>query len=148
MSSETPLKCSPGPWKVYRPRCSFERVGIEGADHAIVVFGTEDDQCGVHGWHPAEAEANAHMFAASPKLYEALADLAEWHEWSLEQSERAADEFYRETGMLAPFKDMAAACGGDERLARQNAWRDWYAARNAALIAAARTALASARGEG
>lgn len=139
---------TPGPWKVFRPKCPFSRVGIEGHDHPIIVFGTDADDCGVHGWHPAEQEANANLIAAAPDLAEALAALTDWHEWSLEQSERAADEFYRETGMLAPYKDPPHAMSLSELRDRGVAWPEWYAKKKGALIAAARTALASARGEG
>lgn len=101
------------------------------------------------GWQ-ARAKIPADHLGGANKMVAALSALTDWHEWSFEQSERAAGEFYRETGMLAPFKDASAASyvSAEHSAERRQAWTIWYATRNATLIDAARTALASARGEG
>lgn len=96
-------------------------------------------------WCANVTHPDMQLIAASPTLYEALSALTDWYEWSLEQSERAADEFKRDTGFLAPYKDVPADM---DNFGALSAWREWYATENAKRIAAARTALASARGEG
>jgi hypothetical protein len=128
----------------------MSRPGIDAGAQSIIEAGAEDDECGVFGYTPQECDANARLIAASPKLYEALAALADFTEWSFARSERYADEFYRETGMLAPFKDAGAVANEAEELhaSRAEEWTAWCRRKRAALIAAARTALASARGEG
>lgn len=55
------------------------------------------------------AKPTLRLISSAPDLYAALEALTDWHEWSLDYSERMADEFYRETSMMAPFKDRAAA---------------------------------------
>lgn len=141
MSAKT--KFAPGPWHVIWPMAAglgMSRPGIDAGNQTIIEAGAEDDDCGVFGYTPQECDANARLIAAAPDLAEALAALTDWHEWSLEQSERAADEFKRETGFLAPFKDSAAMAGLPDIDARA-AWRAWYANKNAALIESARAAL-------
>lgn len=140
MSSET--KWTPGPWLYGEDGFNLGN----GVVYVRPVGGGLRDVATVRGYGD-EQKANAAFIASAPKLYEALAALTDWHEWSLEQSERAAGEFKRETGFLAPFKDSPPDEWID-RIEQAYAWRDWCAKKKAALIAAARTVLASARGEG
>ena len=174
MSSET--KFTPSPWQWVnrdsggvmlqtpdRGRLVVMSFGRKGMQSAEPRFATMDDDYprGRRGGilmsmselmarGKNELPADAALIAASPKLYEALAALTDWHEWSLEYSERMADEFYRETSMMAPFKDRAAAANEPEerRALAAEKWRDWCRKKNDEFITAARTALASARGEG
>lgn len=72
--------------------------------------------------------------AERDELLEALASLAELYampgESNVDRFERVAELFHRETGCVAPGKDIAAASGdsmsGVERLTR---WENWYANR-------------------
>lgn len=121
--------------------------GLDFAAHGeVVVFIAE-------GYNKRWAEAGINeasdkvlaAITSHADLYAALEALTDWHEWSLEQSERAADEFKRDTGFLAPYKDVPADM---DNFGAVSAWREWYATEKGKRIAAARTALASARGEG
>ena len=42
-----------------------------------------------------------------------------------DEYERLADEFYRDTGMMAPGKDQPAALGGEPYGVRVEAWQQW-----------------------
>jgi hypothetical protein len=42
-----------------------------------------------------------------------------------DEYEKLADQFYRETGMMAPGKDQPAAMGGPDYEKRWNAWKNW-----------------------
>jgi len=45
--------------------------------------------------------------------------------------DRLAEAFRRETGLMAPGKDIPAACGGDDDdETRMRRWIDWLKARN------------------
>ena len=55
--------------------------------------------------------------------------------WAALSFERLATEFYRQTGMLAPGKDVPAAQGEDNEPARLKAWHDFCLARADALTA-------------
>lgn len=52
-------------------------------------------------------------------------------ETSYERFERLAEEFYRETRMMAPGKDSPAALGGPDYTERTARWCEWLAARPA-----------------
>lgn len=148
MSTET--KWTKGPWSILGKRSGW-RAEPKGA--GINVAYSQMSVCAPDGRELAliveigdlEQKWDAQLIASAPKLYEALSALTDWLEWSLEQSERAADEFKRDTGFLAPYKDVPADM---DNFGALSAWREWYATENAKRIAAARTALASARGEG
>jgi len=94
---------------------------------------------GSHGGHrgfPSDAEAlpNATLIAAAPELLEALKDLLLIFrtpgESYIEQSERIADLFFKETGYLAPGKSEPSGMWSEERDAqRLKAWEQWVAAR-------------------
>ena len=149
----TQTRFTPGPWAVEWPvgaGLGLIRPGIEAAgEFSVVLVGADDDDAGIYGYTPQEQDANAHLIAAAPRLYAAMEELTEWHAWSLEYSEEAAAEFYRETGMLAPFKDAGAIANMAEELhaSRAEEWRAWCKRKNDALVSEARAALAQARGE-
>lgn len=48
-----------------------------------------------------------------------------------ERYERLTEEFYRETGMMAPGKDVPAAMGSSDDRTRFNAWYEWLSRRPA-----------------
>jgi hypothetical protein len=99
-------------------------------------------------WCAAVTHPDMQLMASSPRLYAALEAQTEWHAWSLEYSERAAEEFRAETGFMAPFKDRSAiANNADDRAESMEAWRIWCAKKRDALAAEAWAALAQARGE-
>lgn len=53
---------------------------------------------------------------------------------ALERFEIDAAAFYKETGMMAPGKDLPAAMGaGDDRRARHKAWGEWLERRYAKI---------------
>jgi hypothetical protein len=49
-------------------------------------------------------------------------------ETTTERYDRLAEEFYRETGMMAPGKDVAAAMAEDNNRERFTAWIAWLKA--------------------
>ena len=142
MSTQT--KFTPGPWRYVRENGS-PTTGQHMISGAIPGYLAEVRDCG-----SGDVKANAHLIASAPDLYAALEALNAWHEWSHDQFEAAADEFYRDTGMLAPFKDVAAEAvePSNMREIRNARWREWYSAKNELLINNARAALKRARGEG
>lgn len=78
------------------------------------------------------------------ELVEALESLMGVSDDSMERFEAWAEEFYRETRMMAPGKDEPAAWGGTATYEeRQATWSEWHAKRRTK----AREALARARGE-
>lgn len=152
----TQTKFTPGPWCVYRPsETALDFLGIdtdEKNELSIVLFGSGrgNDDGGIRGHTPQEAEANANLIASAHDLYAALEALTDFTEWSLARSELYAEEFRRETGMLAPFKDAGAVANEAEELhaSRAEEWRAWCKRKRETLINNARTALKRARGEG
>lgn len=88
----------------------------------------------------------AHLIAAAPDLYEALATIVDRYkrdgEGAVEHYDRLAAEFHRDTGRVAPGKDISPADPQD-REANREAWAEWHAA----VHESARAALAKARGE-
>lgn len=150
----TQTKFTPGPWATVD---EFPMFVVTQDDRHITTthphYAAYDARAIGSGDDPDEldqCEANARLISSAPDLYAALEALTDWHEWSLDYSERMADEFYRETSMMAPFKDRAAAANEPEerRALAAEKWREWCRKKNNGFIAAARTALASARGEG
>lgn len=73
---------TPGPWSVFHyidP--TGLRLGIDGGDErrtGIVMYGTCDDDAGVHGVTPDVAEANANLIAAAPDLLEVALAYERW----------------------------------------------------------------------
>jgi hypothetical protein len=82
-------------------------------------------------------------------MYEALEMLAAHFVWPGEDTndrfERVARAFYKDTGMLAPGKDVSASANesDEERAERMVAFGRWYDAR----VLPALSALKAARGE-
>lgn len=70
-------KHTPGPWHVCQP-APTDRPGVDaGSDISIVVFGDpsyDDDDAGIYGATPEEAQANARLIAASPDGLELAED--------------------------------------------------------------------------
>jgi hypothetical protein len=82
----------------------------------------------------------------APEIVAALREVHDWRglcdDGPNETFERIAEMFYRDTGMLRPGKDQAAALGGfptDE--ARRDAWSEWVTRKNNELDAKIRAAL-------
>ena len=134
-----------GPWCVEAAASN----GVVDSDDAYAVMAIDD---GSDDWHIAAvwrdcpgANPNAHLIAAAPDLYEALAEIVrrarQPDEGINEHYERIAQEFMDETGMMAPGKDDAAGYHGQEE--RRRAWELFCAK----PIDLARVALAKARGE-
>lgn len=79
------LKATEGPYKTYR---DGDFPGIDAKKGlSIVIFGFEDEECGVRGRNDEEALANAYLFAASWKLYHALENILNGNE--IEGSDKA-----------------------------------------------------------
>ena len=91
--------------------------------------------------------ADAALIAAAPCMLEALAGLEQFFERpgenSIERFERIAEQFHRETGIMAPGKDVSAAGGQPDREERRERYDAWVAAK----VAAARAALLKATPE-
>lgn len=108
---------------------------------------TSEDGTSIATCHPEYAP----MIAASPMLYDALEAVHDWRglcdDDSIETFERIAVMFHKDTGMLRPGKDQAAAFGcyptDEERHAALDAW---VTRKNDELNAKIRTAFAAARG--
>lgn len=63
----------PGPWDTYEEGDCWGIEAREGGIYAsIVVFGYEEDECGVKGEDREQMEANARLIASAPDLYQAL----------------------------------------------------------------------------
>lgn len=67
-------KHTPGPWSVFSEESFGVRPGIEATelDFSVVMFGASDDDAGVRGRTPEEAEANAQLIATAPDMLDAL----------------------------------------------------------------------------
>jgi hypothetical protein len=115
---------TPGPWIQHPATCWL--IGANG--HPVARVGA----CRV---------SDARLIAAAPQLLGALKALTELYalpgENNLERFERVAEMFLRETGCMAPGKDVSAASGDamthEERRER---WEAWYAERAAKARAA------------
>lgn len=90
---------------------------------------------------------NASLIAAAPDMYEALESvlvLLRWRgEGPLEAVERMCEQFYRDTGMMAPGKSVAAAANSHSEEERLKEWEQWALVK----VDKARVTLAKARGE-
>lgn len=127
-------------------------VGLDFAAHGeVVVFIAEgyNKQWAEAGINEASDKVLA-AITSHADLYAALEALTDFTEWSLARSELYAEEFRRETGMLAPFKDAGAMANEAEELhaSRAEEWRAWCKRKRETMVNNARTALKSARGEG
>jgi hypothetical protein len=121
------------------------RIREEASDYIIATTdGGGHPEIEVFGY--ATQEAHAHLIAAAPRLFKALAELSDLFalpgENSVERFERLAAMFRKDTGYLAPGKDQPM-CGPDQP--DGNELRAIYDAWYQAKIDRARAALASAQ---
>lgn len=147
---------TPTPWIVKNPKipvgCDKEGDRLicseETKEHVAEVFQYRNDN------HKDEATglANAEFIVLACNAYDdllaALEDLVWISGRGVETEddwfERNAERFERETGMLAPGKDQAAAlCGTPSHEEREAAYQEWLAG----FVARARAAIAKAKGE-
>lgn len=73
-----------GPWSVFVSGYAGDWPGVEApGPRTIVVFGDSDvdDDGGIRGADKSEALANAHLIAAAPDMYEALAEAERMFRW-------------------------------------------------------------------
>lgn len=66
-------KHTPGPWRVFSE--GRKNPGIEAKSSTIVLYGDDDEDCGIRGEDSEEQLANARLIAAAPELLEALKEL-------------------------------------------------------------------------
>lgn len=142
------VKHTPGPWKATR-RSDLDPVNsywdIE-AGHGCLING---QGFGLTGY---VSQVDAMLLAAAPDLLAALIELRDWYAidptqcTSLDQFERLAEEFYRETGKLRPGKDVPSLRAETEEDAaeRESLWLQWAAARKIALANKVKAAIAKA----
>lgn len=97
---------TPGPWTVNNENCTFPGIEADASQQSIVLWGLEDEDCGVRGRTPEEIEANARLIAAAPDLLEALKAIQilsheegdahnEWDTGDLIESLRSIDRLAR-----------------------------------------------------
>lgn len=114
--------------------------------HSAELQAAYDDVCErASKYHNRAKDAEKHNAELRRALTNLVALYAEPGESNLDRFERVAELFHRETGMLAPGKDQAAASGNSPTYEqRVEQWEAWYAKR----AAAARAALSAGRSGG
>jgi hypothetical protein len=138
-------KFTPGPWHVSDLQPAYIHYCVDGDDGwrelVAAAIPIQED---------AEAQhSNAHLIAAAPEMYDALENALKWFHDPvadrLEEWERIAHEFYKETGYLRPGKSwpMGVAVPDDV----ESVWFDWCNRRSIEALNAMRLALVKARGE-
>lgn len=93
MSNET--KWTPGPWHVGRTVGGMLIVRPVDKRRGTVAALTDETALVYGEWAQRDytnAEANANLIAAAPKLYEALCECLEHMEWSTEQGRQACEK--------------------------------------------------------
>lgn len=120
----------------------------------VLSGGTSRDIANVGLDRVDEANANARLMAAAKDLYAALAGFLSVFWPTADEGhtgfvDRLGMQFYEETRIWPPFKSepMEIARPDVDRDAAHKAWREWLDAKRDAAAAAARAALAKARGE-
>jgi hypothetical protein len=116
---------TPGPWKLDE----LGNVGSDAVKNIAVVFSAATREL----WGGSDfatlrhCEANARLIASVPELLAALVWREQFErrqgESSVDQFERVAENFHRETGILRPGKDCVLHSYED----RQAAWDAWMA---------------------
>lgn len=67
-------KHTPGPWEVFQPEANDPHKGIDAANNTTIIRYGDFEGCnvGVQGATQEERDANAHLIASAPELYDAL----------------------------------------------------------------------------
>lgn len=135
---------TPGPWRFDGNR-RFIEAEVDGQFVKVLIAA---HGCSGDTWVEV-SDANAHLIAAAPDLYDAVAKALLWitdpTADQLEQWERIASEFHNDTGYLRQGKDYPI--GVPEPYDLHSVWQEWTYTRHTAMLNNLKAALAKARGE-
>lgn len=140
-------KHTPGPWHAVTIHPEGDSSGLA----LTYIRAIRDGHTEIAHVFPADIlkrqAANARLIASAPELLEAL---EAYHTWMTADLDDVAEEYRRETGGFAPFKDYPAVSGpsqsAEARREAWDAWEKWKNERKAKLVEQARAAIAKARG--